>query len=140
MSSGCTGKPCADSRVAIQARVRDVVLVTRRTPRPVRRNRAIASTAPGSARHDTVSTPSMSMRTDLTVAMLAHCRRDPPTDHHPLCKQSGLTRHPPCPHFPAESRATPRIARTVALLRPTEADVADGRAADQLDEAEAAGG
>jgi hypothetical protein len=50
---------------AIDARGRDVVLVTRANRRPAARSCRSAATAPGSGRHDTVSTPSMSISTPL---------------------------------------------------------------------------
>src|SRR6266704_2507189 len=58
-----TGKPASASTPAIAARVRDVVLVSSAILSPAARIRDTAATAPGSGRHDTVSTPSMSIRT-----------------------------------------------------------------------------
>src|SRR5215813_4110064 len=57
-SSALTGNPASTSVEATQARVRDVVLVSNATARPISRSRVTASTAHGIGRHDTVSTPS----------------------------------------------------------------------------------
>jgi hypothetical protein len=63
MSPAVTGKPASASVPAIQARVREVVLVTRASGTPAARSRPRAATAPGSGFHETVSTPSMSIST-----------------------------------------------------------------------------
>ena len=60
-SSTSTWKPAATSAAVIEWRVRDVVLVSSATARPMSRIRVSARTAPGSGRHETVSTPSMSI-------------------------------------------------------------------------------
>ncbi len=60
--------PPVASVEATEARVREVVLVSSATARPISRNRVTASTAPGSGRHDTVRTPSMSINTARTLA------------------------------------------------------------------------
>ena len=62
-SPGPTPKPARPRVAAIQARVCEVVLVTSATAKPAARSRATASTAPGTGRQDTVSTPSMSSKT-----------------------------------------------------------------------------
>jgi hypothetical protein len=62
-SSAPTGNPASTSVAAIEARVREVVLVNSATARPISRSRVTASTAHGIGRHDTVSTPSMSIST-----------------------------------------------------------------------------
>ena len=67
ISAAVTGKPASASTAAIADRGREVVLVTRATGRPAARRRRSAATAPGSGRHDTVSTPSMSMSTPLIL-------------------------------------------------------------------------
>lgn len=63
MSSADTGNPASASVRAIDARVREVVFVTSATPSPASRISRSASTAPGSGCHETVRTPSMSIRT-----------------------------------------------------------------------------
>ncbi len=63
MSPSVTGKPAPASVLAIDARVRDVVLVTRASGNPAARSRCRAATAPGSGLHETVNTPSMSIST-----------------------------------------------------------------------------
>ena len=63
MSLAVTGKPAPASTPAIEARVREVVLVTRASGTPAARSRRRAATAPGSGFHETVSTPSMSIST-----------------------------------------------------------------------------
>lgn len=63
MSLTLTGKPAAASVLAIEARVRDVVLVTRASGTAAARSRRRAATAPGSGFQETVSTPSMSIST-----------------------------------------------------------------------------
>jgi hypothetical protein len=63
MSPSVTGKPAPASALAIEARVREVVLVTRASGTPAARSRCRAATAPGSGFHETVSTPSMSIST-----------------------------------------------------------------------------
>jgi len=65
ISAAVTGKPAPARAAAIDARGRDVVLVTRANRRPAARSCRSAATAPGSGRHDTVSTPSMSISTPL---------------------------------------------------------------------------
>src|SRR3984893_15563418 len=62
-----TGIPASASRAAIWARDRYDVLVRRRNSIPCRRSQATVSTAPGSGRHETVSTPSMSRSTPLAM-------------------------------------------------------------------------
>lgn len=69
MSSAVTGKPASASVRAIEARVREVVLVTRATPSPAARTAPNASTAPGSGCQETVRTPSMSTRTACTASI-----------------------------------------------------------------------
>jgi hypothetical protein len=49
--------------------VREVVLVSSFTARAACRSQVTASTAPGSGRQDTVSTPSMSIRTAVSSGM-----------------------------------------------------------------------
>ncbi|CAM5571473.1 hypothetical protein SGLAM104S_09855 [Streptomyces glaucescens] len=66
MSSALTGNPASASVPAIDARVRDVVLVTRANGSPAARISRSASTAPGSGSQETVRTPSMSTRTART--------------------------------------------------------------------------
>ena len=63
MSLAVTGKPASASALAIEARVREVVLVTRASGTAAARSRRSAATAPGSGFHETVSTPSMSIST-----------------------------------------------------------------------------
>jgi hypothetical protein len=65
ISPAVTGKPAPARAAAIDARGRDVVLVTRATGRPAARSCRSAATAPGSGRHDTVKTPSMSISNPL---------------------------------------------------------------------------
>ncbi|CAM5294550.1 hypothetical protein SVIOM74S_08038 [Streptomyces violarus] len=69
MSSADTGNPASVSVPAIDALVRDVVLVTSSTASPASRISRNASTAPGNGRHETVSTPSMSTSTARTDFM-----------------------------------------------------------------------
>ena len=63
MSSATIGKPARESFSAIAARLREVALVTSASGRSAARSRSIASTAPGRGFQETVSTPSMSIRT-----------------------------------------------------------------------------
>ena len=63
MSPTDTGKPASASALAIDARVRDVVFVTRASGNAAARSRCSAATAPGNGFHETVSTPSMSIST-----------------------------------------------------------------------------
>src|SRR5215469_3170130 len=63
MSPAVTAKPAPASTAAIEARVREVVLVTRASGSAALRSRSRAATAPASGCHDTVSTPSMSIST-----------------------------------------------------------------------------
>ena len=69
MSAAVTGKPAPASAAAIDARVREVVLVTRASGSAAARSRRSAATAPSSGCHDTVSTPSMSISTAPMRAM-----------------------------------------------------------------------
>ncbi len=69
MSAAVTANPAVASSAAIQARVREVVLVTRASGSPAARSRCSAATAPASGFHDTVSTPSMSISTAPIRAM-----------------------------------------------------------------------
>jgi hypothetical protein len=62
-SLAVTGKPAPAMTLAIEARVREVVLVTRASGTPAARSWCSAATAPGSGFHETVSTPSMSIST-----------------------------------------------------------------------------
>jgi hypothetical protein len=63
ISPAVTGKPAPASVSAIDARVREVVLVTRASGTAAARARCRAATVPGSGFHETVSTPSMSIST-----------------------------------------------------------------------------
>ena len=63
MSPAVTGKPAPASAAAIDAWLREVVLVTSATGYPFSRSRRSAATAPGNGCHDTVSTPSISIST-----------------------------------------------------------------------------
>ena len=63
MSPAATGKPVPASVSAIDARVREVVLVTRASGTAAARSHCSAATAPGSGFHETVSTPAMSIST-----------------------------------------------------------------------------
>ena len=69
MSAAVTGKPAPASAAAIDARVREVVSVTRASGSAAARSRRSAATAPSSGCHDTVSTPSMSISTAPMRAM-----------------------------------------------------------------------
>jgi hypothetical protein len=60
-SAAVTAKPAPASAAAIEARVRDVALVTKASGSPASHNRRSAATAPSSDFHDTVTTPSMSI-------------------------------------------------------------------------------
>jgi hypothetical protein len=62
-SAAVTPKPAPDSAAAIEARVREMVLVTKASGSPASRNRCSAATAASSGFYDTVSTPSMSIST-----------------------------------------------------------------------------
>src|SRR5262252_10331382 len=87
ISAAVTGKPAPARAEAIEDRGREVVLVTRATGRPAARSCRRAATAPGSGRHDTVKTPSMSINTAL-MRMPDH---NPTPPHQPT--DPGLT-HP----------------------------------------------
>ena len=63
MSVAVTGKPAAVRAAAIDARVREVVLVTRASGIPAARSHCSAATAPLMGSQDTVSTPSISIST-----------------------------------------------------------------------------
>src|SRR5215472_5666374 len=63
MSASATGKPWSRRVAAIQFLVRELVLVSSAILYPDSRSARSAAAAPGSARHDTVSTPSMSAST-----------------------------------------------------------------------------
>lgn len=62
-SSGPTGNPASASVAAIRWRVREVVLVINANGSSASRIARTASTAPSIGFHESVSTPSMSMRT-----------------------------------------------------------------------------
>ena len=49
-----TTKPAPDSAAAIEARVREMVLVTKTSGSPASRNRRSAATAPPDGVHDTI--------------------------------------------------------------------------------------
>ena len=55
-SATVTAKPASDSAAAIEARVREIVLVTKASGGPASRNRRSAATALSSRFHDTIKT------------------------------------------------------------------------------------
>lgn len=63
MSAPLTGNPASLSAPAIQALVRELVLVSKASRYPDSRITRTARTAPGSGRHETARTPSMSIKT-----------------------------------------------------------------------------
>src|SRR6516162_3418342 len=127
-SSAVTAKPASASAAAIDARLREVVLVTRASGSAASRSRSSAATAPSSGRHDTVSTPSMSISTA-------------PVRRMPVCPIRSVPQDPQALRF-ALSDVTPAVdpaaggekRLTAPEHRPARSEQDLNEAADHPDE------
>src|SRR5712691_7023622 len=102
MSPAVTGKPAPASVLAIEARVREVVLVTRASGTPAARSRCRAATAPGSGFHETVTAPAQDT---------GSCQRPglKPTAGQPAINapRSRIPRHPARPDSASDPEERP---------------------------------